>query len=237
MALPKINTFPMYSITIPSIQKQVRFRPYNVGEEKVLLIAFESDDRSQIATAILDIVLNCAEEKLDPNKLTVFDIEYLFLQIRSKAVGENSHMMFTCQHCEGENEVVIPIDKIQIQTDNLPDCMIPINDDYTIEMKFPIYREMTLNSAALQVDNINELVFQLIIMSLHKLHSPDELIDFKDESKEEIEAFVNNLTTKQYEAILEFIGKIPKLSHDIEYNCEHCSEDNKYRLEGLTDFF
>ena len=237
MALPKINTFPMYSITIPSTQKQVRFRPYNVGEDKVLLIAFESDDRSQIAMAILDIVLNCAEEPLNPNELTVFDIEYLFLQIRAKAVGEKSHMVFTCPSCEQENEVSIPIDSVHINTDNLPDRMIPINDDYTIEMKFPVYKEMVTNAEALNVDNINELVFQLILMSLDKLHGPEELISFKDESKEEIESFVNNLTTDQYEKILAFISKVPKLSHVVEYKCESCSNDNKYRLEGLTDFF
>lgn len=237
MALPKINTFPMYSITIPSTQKQVRFRPYNVGEEKVLLIAFESDDRSQIATAILDIILNCAEEPLDPSQLTVFDIEYLFLQIRTKAVGENTTMIFTCTECDDENEISIPVNEIKIDAENLPNKRITINDDYALEMKFPIYSEMIKNSEALNVDNVNELVFQLIIMSLDKLHTPDELIHFKDESREEIESFVNNLTTEQYGQIIEFIGKIPKLSHDVEYTCQSCSKENKYTLEGLSDFF
>ena len=121
MALPKINTFPMYSTTVPSTQQQIRFRPFNVGEEKILLIAFESDDRAHIAEAILDTVLDCIEEKLDPDSLTVFDVEYLFLQIRSKAVGETSNIAMACQSCEQQNQVVVKLEEINIDPNSFPE--------------------------------------------------------------------------------------------------------------------
>lgn len=237
MALPKINTFPMYSTTVPSTQQQIRFRPFNVGEEKILLIAFESDDRSHIAEAILDIVLNCIEEKLDPDSLTVFDVEYLFLQIRSKAVGETSNIAMACQSCEHQNQVIVKLEEINIDVNSFPEKRIKINDEYTIDLKFPGYKQIIDNKETLEVDNINELVFQMLIMCLDKLHTPDELLDFNEEPKEEIEEFINNLSSDQYAKMMEFVQDLPKLSQDVEYKCESCGEENKYTLEGLSDFF
>lgn len=237
MMLPKVNTFPKYDSVIPSTQQKIRFRPYNVGEEKILLIAFEADDKVQIAKAILDIVEACVEGNINKNALSVFDVEYLFLQIRSKAVGETSNIIFTCADCQHGNSIEVKVDSIEIDLESVPSTKIQITDDYILELKFPVYKDVIENSQSLNSDSISEIVFQLVIRSLSKLHTPDELIDFKDIDPKEIEDFINNLTTNQYSRLVNFIENLPKLSKLVEYTCEECGHDNKYNLQGLSDFF
>lgn len=237
MMLPKVNTFPKYDSVIPSTQKKVRFRPYNVGEEKILLIAYEADDKVQIAKAILDIVESCVEDDINKNTLSVFDVEYLFLQIRSKAVGETSTVVFTCAECQHDNSIEVKIDSIQIDVDSIPSTKIQITDDYVLELKFPVYKEVIEHSDTLDANSLSELLFQLVLRSLSKLHTPDELIDFKDVDVKEIEEFINNLTTDQYAKLINFIENLPKLSQLVEYDCEECAHHNKYNLQGLSDFF
>ena len=237
MALPKINTFPMYSAVVPSTQKKVRFRPYNVGEEKILLIAYESGENNQIANALLDTVIHCVDNPLKKDELTVFDVEYLFLQIRSKSVGETSNLIFRCEKCEHENPVEVKVDQVKVDAKNFPDKKVKITDDYTMELKFPVYSEVIEKRDLLTSLNSQDLIYQLIVMSLDKLHTPDELINFSEESVEEVEEFLNNLLPDQYSKIVDFITNLPKLSQDVEYDCESCQHHNKYTLEGLNDFF
>lgn len=237
MALPQINSFPWYDIIIPSTNKKVRYRPYNVGEQKTLLIAFESEDSDNIAKAILDIVIGCLEGRVDKNKLTTFDVEYMFLQIRSKSVGEKSTILLSCSSCQHQNEVVVNVEDIKIDKNKLPRNKIKLNEDYTVELKFPSYLEVLENKDSIQKETVSEILFELIVQSLDKLHTPDELISFKDETREEIEKFVNNLETSHYEKLLTFVNSLPRLEQDIEYICESCQTENKYKLQGLYDFF
>jgi len=237
MALPQINTFPWYDITIPSTNKTVRYRPYNVGEQKTLLVTFEAGEAGNIAKALLDIVINCVEDNLDRNALTTFDVEYLFLQIRSKSVGESTSVGLTCSECEHTNSVDVTIDQIKIDRDKFPDKMVQINDDYTLELKFPTYIDILNNRDSLAKETVSEMLFEMVLQSLDKLHTPDELIRFKDEPDQEVMNFVNNLTTNQYEKLLEFVNNLPRLKQDVEYECEECNHKNKYTLEGLYDFF
>lgn len=239
MALPQINTFPWYDITIPSTNKTVRYRPYNVGEQKTLLIAFESGESSNIAKSLLDIVINCIEDNLDRNSLTTFDVEYLFLQIRSKSVGETSNVILTCPSCGQQNGVEITVDKIHIDQSEFPERMIKISEDYTLELKFPTYMDVLNSNGVTQEDSVSELLYRTIMQSLDKLHTPDELIRFKDESVEEITKFIDNLTTGQYSKLMEFVNRLPSLKQDVEYECEGegCNQKNNYTLQGLYDFF
>lgn len=237
MALPKINTFPWYDITIPSTNQTVRYRPYNVGEQKTLLVTFEAGEASNIAKALLDIVINCVEEDLDKNALTTFDVEYLFLQIRSKSVGETTSIGLRCSECEHQNSVEVTIDQIKIDRDKFPDKMVPINDDYTLELKFPTYIDVLENKEGLSKETISELLYEMVVQSLDKLHTPDELIRFKDEPLQEVLKFVDNLTTEQYEKLLGFVNNLPRLRQDVKYECEECNHKNNYTLEGLYDFF
>ena len=237
MALPQINTFPWYDITIPSTNKTVRYRPYNVGEQKTLLISFESGESANIAKSLLDIVINCIEDDLDKAALTTFDVEYLFLQIRSKSVGETSNVVLTCPSCGHQNGVEIIVDKIHVDESEFPERMIKISEDYTLELKFPTYIDVLNGNGVTPNDSVSELLYQTIIQSLDKLHTPDELIRFKNESTEEITKFVDNLTTDQYNKLIEFVNRLPRLKQDVKYECEECEQKNNYTLQGLYDFF
>lgn len=236
MALPKINTFPWYDIVIPSTNKTVRYRPYNVGEQKTLLVAFESGESNNIAKALLDIVVNCVEDKLDRNSLTTFDVEYMFLQIRSKSVGETSNIVLKCPKCEHDNDIQITVDQIKIDQSKFPERNIKISDEYTLELKFPTYLDI-LNDRGMQKETVSEILFEMVVQSLDKLHTPDELIRFKDEPDESVREFVNNLTAQQYEPLLEFVNNLPRLRQEVNYECESCGEKDTYTLEGLYDFF
>lgn len=237
MALPIINNFPWYDIVIPSTKKKVRFRPYNVGEQKTLLISFESEDTDNIAKSLLDIVINCIEEDLDRTKLTTFDVEYLFLQIRSKSVGEKSTILFKCTSCDHDNEVNVNIDDIKIDAKKMPNKKVRLNKDFTIEMKFPTYIDVLENKNNKKRETVSEILYDLVLQSLDKLHTEDELISFSDEPIEEIETFINNLAPEQYEKLLNFVNNLPRLEQEVEYKCENCGTENKYKLQGLYDFF
>ena len=237
MMLPKINNFPMYDSVIPSTQQKIRFRPYNVGEEKTLLIAYEGDNKQEIAKAILDIVLSCVEDNIDKKQLAVFDVEYLFLQIRSKAVGESSTIVLSCGKCEHGNEVEVKVDQIKIDPGDFPETRVNITDEYALDLKFPLYLEVIEDSEGLRTDSLNQLLFELVIRSLDKLHTPEELINFKDVPTQEVVDFISNLTTEQYGSIVKFIENLPKLSQEINYGCTECGHKNEYNLQGLSDFF
>ena len=237
MMLPTINKFPKYDSVIPSTQQSIRIRPYNVGEEKTLLIAYEGEDTKEIAKAILEIVLSCVEEDIDKRRLTMFDVEYLFLQIRSKAVGETSKVNLNCGNCENIIEVQVNLNEIEILKENFPERKVEITSDYMLDLKFPLYLELIESQEEKVPDSLNQLLFNLVLRSLDKLHTPDELIDFKDVPRSEVIDFISNLTTAQYGKIVNFIENLPQLSQDIEYHCDKCDNNNKYTLQGLSDFF
>jgi len=227
----------MYDSVIPSTQQKIRFRPYNVGEEKTLLIAYEGDNKQEIAKAILDIVSSCVEDDIDKKQLAVFDVEYLFLQIRSKAVGESSTIVLSCAECNHGNEVEVKVDQIKIDVADFPETRVNITDEYALDLKFPLYLEVIEDSEGLQTDSLNQLLFELVIRSLDKLHTPEELINFKDVPTQEVVDFISNLTTEQYGSIVKFIENLPKLAQEINYSCTECSHKNQYNLQGLSDFF
>ena len=144
MSLPKLNDTPLYDITIPSINLKTRFRPYLVKEEKVLLIALESEDEKQITKVIIDLIKACISEPIDEKKLTTFDMEYLFTQIRAKSVGETAKVILLCQSdtCQTSNEVSVPIAKAGVDLADGLDKNIDLTDDISIEMKYLSYYDI-----------------------------------------------------------------------------------------------
>ena len=144
MSLPKLNNVPKYKITVPSTNQEITFRPFLVKEEKILLIALESQDPKQIADAITDTVTSCIFEEINKKDLKSYDIEFLFLKIRAKSVGETSKLVFKCESCETENEVSVNIDDIKLevkQTDNV----VKITDNIHVEMKHPTFESISRN--------------------------------------------------------------------------------------------
>lgn len=233
MSLPKINNNPKYTISIPSTQKQVKFRPFLVKEEKVLMIAFESKDPQQMLTALGDTVISCIADKIDPHTLTTFDIEYLFIKIRSKSVGESVDLNLKCNQCDIDNKVKVDLNSIEILVPKVA-TNISLGEGIELKMKYPRYFDVV----SLQQDgNVTaDDSFKLVAQCIDSVITTDDIIKISDEPIDEVLAFIDQLDTTQFKKVQQFVQSIPALTHDIEFKCS-CGCDNKVTLKGLQDFF
>lgn len=234
MSLPKLNNVPKYKITVPSTNKEVTFRPFLVKEEKILLIALESQDPVQIATAITDTVISCISEEISRKDLKSYDIEFLFLKIRAKSVGETANLLFKCESCDTENEVSVNLEEIKMNVVEI-DNRIKISNNIYIEMKHPTFESISRNKKLI-TDSPTTQVFGLIQESISAVLTEDERIDIKEVKDEEFQEFIESMTQEQFTKIREYIESIPKLSHDINYSCKNCNTNNNITLEGLQNF-
>lgn len=236
MALPKINTLPKYDVTIPSLGIKTKLRPYLVKEEKAIMIARETGDDSVVLNTVTDTILACIDEPLKKEQLSIFDIEYLILKIRSKSVGENVKLNLKClkDDCKGETEYSLNLDDIKLDKE-IPSNVINIAENVDIEMKFPTIKEVT------KITNINdpsiEEAFNLITSCIVAIKTEEERFVMKDASPEEVTEFLDGLTSAQFEKLSNFVIDIPKLSHNVEYVCPKCETENKIVLEGIDSFF
>lgn len=237
MTLPIINALPSYHITIPSTGKKIKYRPFITKEQKILLIALESQDQEKILTAITDIIQSCVLDEVNIANLTTFDVEYLFTQIRAKSVGEKSKIGLACQQCDHVNDVTIDLEKIKVSGLSSKSQTVKLNDQYSLKLKYPSYRFMLNNKKLMNPESYTETMLELVIGSLDCLMTEDSLIQFADETRQNIEAFVDNLTTAQFAKVAEFINDMPKLEHKVEFTCTKCSHVNTSTLSGINDFF
>jgi ribosome-associated protein YbcJ (S4-like RNA binding protein) len=240
MGLPQLNNdVPKYEMTVPSTKQVVKFRPFLVKEQKVLLVAFESKDSKQILSAMLDCLKTCVPG-IDTNSLATFDVDYMFTQVRSKSVGETTQLLHACSECNEENEVKVNLQDVNIVTNENweNERNIKLTNDVTIELKYPTYADI-LKNEALDKENISgaEVVFESIISCLNSVKTETENIMIKDETKEEIERFMNSLTNDQLEKITNLVETMPTLSHAEKYECKKCKHENIIELKGLNDFF
>lgn len=233
MALPKLNDNPKYDLVIPSTQTKVRFRPYLVKEEKVLMMASESGDPTAAMRAIVDTIKACVTDDIVSDKLTTFDVEYMFTQIRAKSVGEVSRIQVACTECQHPNEVEIPLDKIKMDVPEVDD-VVQLTDDIKLKMTWPTYVDVLNND--LTDKNETEATFAMLIECIDKVMTADESMNFKDEPREARMDFVESLTATQFTAIREYIEKIPKMKYDLRYTCKGCKHKHKLTLEGMQDF-
>ena len=233
MALPKLNSTPKYEMVIPSQQKKVRFRPYLVKEEKVLLMAFESQDTVQAMKAIIDTILVCVDDKLKKEELTTFDVEYMFTKLRSKSVGERSNLSIECSECKTPNEVSVNIDDIEIKLDN-PSETLELQEDVHVEMGYPS-AEVLMNMK--EGISSTEQLIELIVYSIKNIMTEEEQVSAKDVSTKDLRDFVDSMTGDQFKKVSEFVATIPTLTKDVEFDCKKCGTSNKNTLSGFTDFF
>ena len=236
MALPKINDVPKYELVIPSTKQSVKFRPFLVKEQKVLLMAMESQDPKQIVNAITDTIKVCLLSDTDFNRLTSFDVEYLFIQIRAKSVGERSNLSLLCQECEKSTEVVVDLEKIVVDVPKTS-MSVKLNDQYNLKLRYPTYTSMLQNDIMTQTKSTTEMIYQLIIACLDSLQSQENNIKFDDEPREEVTKFLEGLTSQQFDQLVTFVQNSPKLKHKINFECKHCKHPNTITLEGIQDFF
>jgi hypothetical protein len=234
MALPVLNN-PTYELVIPSTKKKIKYRPFLVKEEKILLMALESEDETQIASAMKDIISACVQTKgIDVDSLATFDIEYLFLNIRGKSVGERIELLLKCpDDNETEVSVAINIDDIQVQFPEGHTNQIQITDDLWVEMKYP-----NLDSFELLEDAENpENTFKLVARSIDKIYNEDDVWDKSTTSEDEFISFVENMNNKQFSNIQKFFETMPTLKHTIKIKNPATKVTSDYTIEGLSNFF
>lgn len=238
MALPKINETIKYKTTIPSINKQVTFRPFLVKEEKVLLSAMEMKSKEALFNAIVDTIDACVYDDIDIMSLAIFDIEYLFLKIRAKSVGETVDMQIPCSECKHKHEHSLNVDDIKIEIPKKKNNFIQLNENIKLEMTYPKIKSLLISDMVRKEEfNQTEAVFSLILNCIEAVIVDDERTLLKDEPLEEQMKFIESFTTDQFEKVKNFIEQIPKLSEKIVFDCENCGHHNEIVLEGAQDFF
>jgi hypothetical protein len=237
MPLPK-PPVPTYELTVPSTGKTIKYRPFLVKEEKVLLIAMESQDDKLIKGAVVDILKSCILTRgVKIEDLSIFDIEYIFLRIRSKAVGERVEMNFICKD-DNETRVryELDLDTIEVQYPEGHDKKIMLSDSSGIIMKYPGFDQF-LKTQILQKNPTTEEVFDIVIDSVHQIFEGEEVWEAGTTPRKEIAEYVEGLTTKQFEKIQKFFVSMPKLSHTVTITNPNTEIESEYEIEGLVNFF
>mgnify|MGYP001360270286 FL=1 len=238
MPLPKI-TAPSYELVIPSSKKKIKFRPFLVKEEKILILAMESQDSAQIANAIKDVLSSCILTRgIKVEKLSTFDIEYLFLNVRGKSVGEQIEVTVTCND-DGKTQVptVINLDEIQVQYNKDHSSDIKLDDDYTMRMRYPSMDEFIKTNFNVRDDLNVDDTFKLIASCIEQVYSEDESWAGTDCTKKELLDFVEQLNSKQFKEVEKFFETMPKLSHTVKITNPNTKVENEIILEGLQSFF
>ena len=238
MPLPKIAT-PTYELELPSTGQTIKFRPFLVKEEKLLVIALESEDTKQITNAIKTVIKNCIETKnVKVENLPTFDIEYLFLNIRGKSVGEEIEVNVFCPD-DGETSVPVKInvDDIKVQRNNKHSNKIKLDDSLMMEMKYPSLDQFIKNNFDLSSNNAMEQSFELVASCVDKIYTEDEVWASADVSKKELLEFLDQMNSSQFKQIEKFFETMPKLSHEVEVVNPNTKVKSKVVLEGLASFF
>ena len=249
MPLPTIST-PTYELIIPSSNRKIKYIPFLVKEEKILILAMESQDTKQIARSVKDVLTKCILSKgIKVEKLSTFDIEYLFLNIRGKSVGEHIEVMVTCPDDEKTQvPMSINIDDIKIQTEDSHTTDIKLDDTYTLKMKYPSLTEFIKNN----FDNMSDLnvddTFDLIASCIDQVYTEEESWSHQECTKKELSDFVESLNSNQFKMIENFFTTMPKLSHTVKETMPKLSHtvkvlnpntkvESEIKIEGLQSFF
>ena len=239
MPLPKINT-PTYELTLPSNKKKIKYRPFLVREEKILILALESGDAKQISSSIVEIMADCIETKtVDITKLPSFDIEYLFLNIRAKSVGETVDVVITCPDDKKTTvDTSINIDDIKVKKTPGHKNIIKLDDKYSMKLKYPSMQQFI--DANFDTDEEGSQVAQSIGMlstCIDMIYDDEESWDAADSSPEELNQFIEQLNTKQFKEVEKFFDSMPKLSHKVKVTNPKTGVESDIVLEGLAAFF
>ncbi len=236
MALPKLG-YPTYELELPSNGKTVKYRPFLVKEEKVLLMALESQDEKQVTSAVKDLIKNCVISRIKVDSLPSFDLEYLFLKIRAASIGEVINLTVTClDDNETKVEAEININEIEVFKPEGHNSKIMFDDKTGIVMKYPSMKQF-IEREFLQKDMGTEEVYDFIAESIDQIFTEDEVFDSSTTTKKEFRTFVENLTTKQFENIQQFYTTSPKLTHKFTVVNPNTGKESEYTIEGLQSFF
>ena len=241
MALPKMNV-PVYEAILPSTESVIKYRPFLVKEEKILMTAMEAGDNTTMQTAVNQIITNCVQEKINVDNLPTFDIEYLFLRLRAKSVGEEVTVglqPWGCPQNEGElckftTEVKINLEEVKVVKDKEHTNKIMLNDDVGIMMEYPnldVMKKFKKNSSE------SEMGMKLIKDSIKMIFTEEETHEKDSFTEEELDEFIESLTSDQFVKLRQFFDTMPQLKHVAKYTCNTCGEEKETTIQGLESFF
>lgn len=239
MALPLVNA-SKYEATIPSTGQVIEFRPFLVKEEKLLMVALESKDDKLIVRTMKDILNSCIYADIDINTFTTFDLEELFLRLRSKSVGEKVELKLKCEECDYDNPQTVNLDEIGIDpVTEKKKNIVMINDEVGIDFRYPALKDIENLNVTADGDTKEQLRVMngIIIKSIKSIFDNDNVYPASDQSDEELAEFIDNLNSTQFKNITNWISEMPQLIHNIEYKCNKCGHENKLELRGLQSFF
>ena len=236
MALPKVNT-AKYEMVIPSTGLAVKYRPYLVAEEKILMIAMESGDQKQILNAIRDVINACVEGDFNTDDLGMFDIETIFLNLRAKSVGEGIDVNIECQQ-EGCNESIqqhINVEDIKLPVVDEDRKIIQITPEIGITLKYPSFEDIK----ALGEDDMENIegIMKLVKVCLDTIFTEDEVFEASSHSEKDLDEFLGNLSSDQFVKINEFFVDMPSLVYNLKFDCGKCNGANDIELRGVQSFF
>ena len=233
MALPKLNT-PKYELELPSTGEKIKFRPFLVKEQKILMMAQESDNETEITDAIATIIYACTDGVVDSKNSPLFDVEYVFLQLRAKSVGETAELKVKCPDDEKTYvDVKIRLDEVSVQMTDNHSNEISITDSIKIVMKYPVLDDMKkMGGDTKEIDN----VFGLLKSCIWEIHDGDTVYNKIDMSEKDIEEFIDSLNTGQFESLMDFFKTMPKLRHPIAVTNPKTKKTGEVILEGLDSF-
>ena len=237
MTLPKINV-PEYSLVVPSTDEEIKFRPFLVKEEKILLMAQETGDELSLYNAIKNLIKNCCFDKIDTDNLPLFDIEYIFLQIRAKSVGEVAQIQITCPDDE-ETTVLIDVDltKIQVQMGDDHNARIQLTDDIGLLMTYPnLATVLTMQNKDEETSGADAM-FKMIQECMYQIWQGEETFDAMDYSDKDKKDFLENLNHEQFEKVQQFFETMPQVKHEVEVTNPNTGVKSKVMLEGMNSFF
>jgi hypothetical protein len=235
MSLPKIDV-PIYELTLPSTEQLVKYRPFLVKEEKVLMMAAESKDDKDMINAVKQIINNCClTEEIKIDSLSSFDLEYFFIQLRARSSGETVSLLYPCEKESCKEDIPFDVDLTKVEVFKNPDhtTKVELTDDIGIMMKYPQLRSIgKINS-----DSEVESTFQMIIDCIDYIYDDEEIHKAKDATKKELREWIEGLSQENFIKVRTFFETMPKVKYDVELKCGKCKTVNKIEIEGMNSFF
>ena len=235
--IPKLNDTPKYEMVIPSMDRSVRYRPYLVKEEKILLMAFESDNQTEALKAIGETVLSCVDEELKMEELKLYDIEYMFTKLRAKSVGENSEVTVACDECDHKNDIKINLDTVKINQKEDVSSTIQLTDNISVEMGYPTFSKMISNKKIVTEEQNVESIIEVMADCIVSINTEEEKIQVKDEPREKIIEFIDSMTNDQFILLRNYIDSMPRVEIEHKYVCNGCKKDKTIKIRNVADFF
>jgi len=239
MPLPQINT-PTYELVLPSNGKKIKYRPFLVREEKILIMALESEDMKQISSAIKTVLSDCVMTRgVKIPELSTFDIEYLFLNVRAKSVGETVEVNLTCPD-DGETQVQVEIDIDEIEVQKNPEhkSIIKLDDELSIKMKYPSLSQFVESNFETANDSSDvDKSLDVIVSCIDMIYNEEESWSAEDSTKKELQGFIEQMNTKQFKDIETFFETMPRLSHTVKVKNPNTGVESEVVIEGLASFF